>query len=192
MKLPVRIKRVHIIFIVTFIVYSVALVNIVQAVTTASGEPGSETNPLVAQDYVDGKIGELTARIQELNKQVSDLTKQVEDLTRQKENLIKQAEDLAKQAEEQAKGSKFEAVMVGKGKQLVAGASTEIVVRTGKALAIAGVNGDGLSDLISGIDLQTGAEIPRNHLLLIPRDDGRGFKAMTDVWILIKGSYVIK
>ena len=155
MRVLKNVRRVHIIVILAVIVYSIALVNITQAVA-GSAEPGSEANPLVAQDYVD-------ARIAELNSQIEELTK----------------------------ASKFEAVQIKAGKQLVAGASTEIVLRSGKAAAVVSANG-GLSDLIAGNDIPAGGNIPLNHLILIPRDDGRGFKTVSDVWILIKGTYTIK
>jgi len=168
-----KLGRVHIIFIVAVVIYSLALVSIAQAVTTGSAEPGSDANPLVAQDYVDSKVENLTAKINELSAVIEDLNKQVADL------------------KEGAGGSKFEAVEVKAGKQLVAGASTEIVIRSGKATAVGSANG-GLSDLIAGVDIPTGGNIPLNHLLLVSRDDGRGFKVKSDVWILIKGEYTIK
>lgn len=161
MKFLRGLKKVHILFILAVAVFSLALVSAVQAVTAA--EPGSDEDPIVTQSYVDGKIAELTDRVEVLSKQLEDASK----------------------------NSKFEAVQVKAGKQLVAGASTEIVLRSGKANAVASANG-GVSDLISGVDLATGKAITLNHLLLIPRDDGRGFKAVTDVWILIKGEYTVK
>lgn len=85
----------------------------------------------------------------------------------------------------------FEAVFVEKGKKLIGGAGTEIILRSGGALAID--NGvDGLSDLTGGKDLKGGFAVEKNHLLLVPRDDGRGISAETDIWILVKGSYTIK
>jgi hypothetical protein len=158
-----KFKRVHIIFVIAVIAYSFVLVSIVQAVTPGTDEPGSEENPLVAQDYVDSKINVLQARIDELSEK------------------LKKA----------GAGQKFEVIQVMAGKQLVAGASTEIIIRSGKATAVASEKG-GLSDLISGVDIPTGGNIPKNHLLLVPRDDGRGFKAQTDLFVLIKGEYSIK
>lgn len=69
--------------------------------------------------------------------------------------------------------------------------STELILRGGKASAIASENG-GLADLTAGIDLQTGDNVPTNHQILIARDDGRGIQLEADSWIMIKGDYLIK
>lgn len=85
----------------------------------------------------------------------------------------------------------FTVVNVPKGKQFVAKEGCELILRGGEALVKASKNG-GLSDTTDGVDLSEGEAVPANHLLIIPRDDGRGFLAKTDVIILSKGSYEIK
>lgn len=85
----------------------------------------------------------------------------------------------------------FGAVSVEKGKKLIGGGGTELILRSGSAAAID--NGaDGLSDLTAGKDLKGGAPVTKNHLLLVPRDDGRGILAQSDIWIMVKGAYTIK
>ena len=88
-------------------------------------------------------------------------------------------------------GSSFEVVSVGKGKTFIGKSGCEVILRQGKA-EILGSDLGGLSDVTIAGDLSTGYEMPANHLLIIPRDDGRGFKAITDVVIMVKGSYEIK
>ena len=144
------------------------LMHIVQAVTTVSNEPGTESNPLVAKDYVDTKINTLNQQIQTL-----------------------------KQTQGSGGSSLFQVVELKIGQQLLSGASGEIIVRSGTATAVSGQNGDGLSDLTTDDstkgNLVTGQVIPLNHLLLISRDDGRGIKAVSDkVFILCRGSYTLK
>ncbi len=71
-------------------------------------------------------------------------------------------------------------------------AGAEIILRGGSASAIASQQG-GLSDVTGGRDLQTGAIIPTNHLLIIPRSDGRGIQATSEkIWVMVKGAYEIK
>lgn len=85
----------------------------------------------------------------------------------------------------------FEPLFIEKGKKLIGGAGAEIILRTGEAQAIDnGVNG--ISDVTGARDLVSGTPISKNHLLLIPREDGRGIKADTDIWVIIKGSYTIE
>lgn len=76
------------------------------------------------------------------------------------------------------------------GKQLVAEGGTEIVVRAGRATVV-GSNLGGLADVTVGRDLAKG-EAPLNHLLVVPRSDGRGLKAITDCVVLVRGGYSIR
>ncbi len=85
----------------------------------------------------------------------------------------------------------FQPVFVEAGKKLVGGEGTELILRSGGALAVASGQ-DGLSDVTAGRDLAGGLAVSRNHLLLIPRDDGRGISAATDIWVLVKGTYSIE
>ncbi len=68
---------------------------------------------------------------------------------------------------------------------------TEIILRSGEATAID--NGaNGVSDITEGKDLMTGHSIGQNHLLLIPKDDGRGLQAITDLFVMIRGPYSVQ
>ncbi|MGI6574685.1 MAG: hypothetical protein ACOX3A_02255 [bacterium] len=77
------------------------------------------------------------------------------------------------------------------GQSLLADGGTELILRGGQAEAITSPLG-GLADLTGGKDLAQGARIPANHLLLVPRDDGRGVFAVTDIILLVRGGYEIR
>ena len=96
-----------------------------------------------------------------------------------------------KKIEENASGNVFTVVTVEKGDTFLAGAGCEFILRGGEATVIASKNG-GLSDTTDGVDLTQDTLVPANHLLIVPRDDGRGFVAVTDVIIMVKGTYEIK
>ncbi len=82
-------------------------------------------------------------------------------------------------------------VQLNAGQILIGGEGTEIILRSGIATAID--NGaNGVSDITAGADLMTGADIGLNHLLLIPRDDGRGITAVTEIWVMVRGNYTVK
>ena len=85
----------------------------------------------------------------------------------------------------------FTVVTVKKGKTLIGGSGCEIILRQGKA-TVKGADLGGLSDVTLGADIPSGSDMPSNHLLIVPRDDGRGFKATTDVVVMIKGGFEIK
>ncbi|HHX14033.1 MAG TPA: hypothetical protein GX726_03645 [Clostridiales bacterium] len=92
---------------------------------------------------------------------------------------------------EPAAGAVFTPVSVAAGKSLIGAGGTELILRSGKATAID--NGkDGVSDLTAGVDLRSGKAIGANHLLLVPRADGRGLRAGTDLWVMVKGPYTIQ
>lgn len=85
----------------------------------------------------------------------------------------------------------YSIVHINAGQTVVGKEGTEIIVRSGVVTAVDnGVNG--VSDLTSGKDLMSGTEIGLNHLLLVPRDDGRGVKAWTEAYLMVRGGYVLK
>lgn len=90
-----------------------------------------------------------------------------------------------------ATSSNFEIVELKKGQTVIAAKSTEMILRMGSAQIVATAKG-GLADVTEGIDLQNGAVMPSNHLLIVPLDDGRGVTMMTDGIIMIKGKYTLK
>ncbi|MCR4437157.1 MAG: hypothetical protein QHH06_15395 [Clostridiales bacterium] len=137
---------------------------IVHMVYGAAADPGTDANPLVTQDYVDGKIAELSNRLDSL---------------------------AARLEGSQAQEGAFKAVEIKAGKQVIAGAGTEMILRSGKATAIASASG-GVADVTAGKDIATGGGILFNHLLLFSKDDGRGLKILQDSWVLIKGAYTVK
>lgn len=76
------------------------------------------------------------------------------------------------------------------GQALIGGEGTEIIVRSGEVKAID--NGiDGISDITAAMDLKSGTICKANHLLLVPRNDGRGITAVTEAYIMIRGPYTL-
>jgi hypothetical protein len=85
----------------------------------------------------------------------------------------------------------YKAVQLTAGQKLIGNEGTEVILRSGEATAID--NGaNGVSDITGAKDLMTGQTVAQNHLLLIPRSDGRGILAATEVWIMVRGSYTIQ
>ena len=85
----------------------------------------------------------------------------------------------------------FVVVEVKAGQRLLGGSGTEIILRSGEATAID--NGaNGISDVTDGKDLMTGHVVGLNHLLLVPKDDGRGIHAITDLFVMVRGPYSIQ
>ena len=82
----------------------------------------------------------------------------------------------------------YEVLKVDSEKILLLGGSTEIILRSGQARAFVSDKG-GLADITSGNDIGMDENIPQNHLLICPLDDGRGLIFESESWIMIKGEY---
>ena len=85
----------------------------------------------------------------------------------------------------------FTVATIEKDKTFSAKEGCEFILRGGEATVIASKNG-GISDVTDGVDLADKTAVPANHHLIVPRDDGRGFRANTDVIIMVKGAYEVK
>ncbi len=99
--------------------------------------------------------------------------------------------EIAKIKGSSATSATFEAVFVNAGKSVLGGDGTEMILRSGEAKSISNIE-NGIADLTAGKDLMGSQSILPNHLLLVPRNDGRGISATTDIWIMIKGQYKIQ
>lgn len=87
--------------------------------------------------------------------------------------------------------TQFSLVNVSAGQKLIGGAGTEFILRMGDGVVLANDLG-GIADTTVGYDLSNGTNMPSNHLLIIPRDDGRGFVATSDCIVMVKGTYHIQ
>lgn len=86
----------------------------------------------------------------------------------------------------------LEVIKLGAGQVLYAGAGTEVIVRTGKTIAVS--TDDGIPDVTSGKDIPAGTAIDNNHLLIFPRE-GRGIKPdpknKDEIYVMVRGSYIL-
>jgi hypothetical protein len=78
------------------------------------------------------------------------------------------------------------------GNNLIGDAGTEIILRYSSSSTNA-ITSDlgGLSDITAGVDLANGEAIPKNHLLIIPRSDGRGVIVNEYAIFMVRGSYTV-
>ncbi len=87
--------------------------------------------------------------------------------------------------------AQWQLVTLKAGQKLVAGAGTELILRAGSAKAVASASG-GVSDVTAGKDLPGGTALQANHLLIVPRADGRGAAAVSDAVFLVKGAFTVQ
>jgi len=197
----------------TILAVLVAVVALVYFNVPATAQPGDATDPLVTRRYVDERIALLTAEINALRAQIGTgivppiaVTPSVpgEPITQTERDAIFAEimiyfETVYGEMLRAAQGTApnavgtvvpFEALFVPAGHTLIADAGAEFILRSGNAIAVSG--SDGMVNITAGQDLANGETVPHNHLLMVPRSDGRGMSFMTDSWLMIKGSYEIR
>lgn len=149
----------------------------------ASGnQPGSSGDPLVSKSYVE-------ALVADLKNDWKDQLARFADKTYVDQKVAQVSQQTGTAVDVDAKLA-FKVVELPMGCQIIGGPGTEMVLRGGKAVAITSEQG-GLLDATAGTDIPHGVSVPANHLLAIPRDDGRGLFATADAILMVKGSYTI-
>ncbi len=172
------------------IITSAILLSTVFMSTSQAGyvEPGSEADPLVSKTYVDKGFSD-AKKNSDINKEkLEKIEQKMEKLEAMEAKLDKALEN---NPNNQNAGEKFKVLELKKGETILAEESTEIIVRSGVVNAVGSENG-GLSDITQGVDLKSGQQIKVNHLIIVPRSDGRGIEVKSnDTFIMIKGGYKI-
>lgn len=158
-----------------------------------SVQPGSVDDPVITKSYFE----------QNIKQKVSDeLTKQ--SITEEKVRQIISAElgkgqgssgnasNPAPNNSGSSSSSELNVIKLEQGQILYGGAGSEIIVRTGKTIAVS--SDDGIADVTTGKDIAAGSPVENNHLLIIPRE-GRGIKPdpkqKQDIYVMVRGDYKI-
>ncbi len=84
----------------------------------------------------------------------------------------------------------YKAISLKKGDVLKGHEGTELILRSGEAVAVASGE-NGLPDITSGVDLLGGKTVEKNHAYIVPRQDGRGIQMATDGFVMVKGAYEV-
>ena len=87
----------------------------------------------------------------------------------------------------------YQVVTMKKGELLLPKNSIELIVRPGsKAVIVSPIKENGLLDMTDGAELLDGKSAPINHMLIVPRADGRGIRITTDIaYVMVRGEYEI-
>ena len=168
-------KKMYILILIIILTCSI-FINIVQALTEAAPDPGSDGDPIVSKSYVDASVASINTQLQQYQ------------LLQEKYNqLLLNMDALKKQIDTKSTKS-YEFVPIDPGQKLFAGLGTEIILVSGKANSIKGSNG-GLIDTNTAKQLLTVSPILLNHLLVSATNDGRGLYTVGKCYVLIKGIY---
>ena len=90
----------------------------------------------------------------------------------------------------QGTDSSFYLVNLKAGQTVIGAQGTQFILRMGSASIVA-TNKGGIADVTAGCDLSLNAQMPANHLLIVPFDDWRGVSMKTDGILMIKGVYSV-
>jgi len=174
---------------------------------TAAAQPGEVTDPLVTRRYVDERIDDVWNEIQTLRAENALLRAMVESgglpgvpFDVQALTALITADVLAV-VHGGASGTglpgggverslEFVTLNPSNGQILTIENGTEVILRTGTAVVVAGPNG--LVDMTQGRDIANGQAVSRNHLLIAPRTDGRGLRFTSDSnWVMVRGAFTL-
>lgn len=139
-----------------------------------AADPGSSGDPLITLSYFEQKMDEL-------KEEFSKFTTTKEETKEDEEK---------KEIEVDTSAFIFKIENLKAGSTLKCGEGTEFIIRTGEMKAVASASG-GLSDVTEGTNIDGDAVVPKNHHIVVPRDDGRGLSVVTGGAIMIKGKYEI-
>lgn len=160
----------------------IIIITLSAAVAVLAAQPGSVEDPLVTRSYLDERINQLMTLITGTNPSSQPSNTNVD-----KDAIVK---EVLASVSQQA-GSAYVPVNVQNGLTVIGREGTEIILRSGTAVAYSAA-ANGLVDITDGSELLNGATVTANHLLLVPRGDGRGVKATSDVWLMVKGGYEVR
>lgn len=153
--------------------------------------PGSADDPLITKSYADEQIKtQMSAEVNKMKTAFQDMME--EQLEQAQLNALNEFQlELNKMKESELKANEMRVVTIKPNQRLIAKGGTEVVVRVGRAVVFS-PNENGVSNITSGKDLDKGALIPNDSLILFPRD-GRGLQhvpnAKTDLIVLVRGAY---
>ena len=144
------------------------------------------SDPLISLSYllqykqqeVDPEISALETRIRELENRLNALTQSTLPGT--------SAPSVA------SPEAGYQIVQVDAGVRVIATSPCDIMLRSGTAIVVTPYEGQGISDYTEGTELLNGDSVAINHMLLIPREDGRGIQITSaTAFIMIRGEFTL-
>jgi len=142
------------------------------------------------QNYIDtSKITEdVLLRVTEQNSANTD--KITEDVLTKLEALVSVSNNNNSNSSTQIQQAAYSPVYLEDGQTILGEEGSEFIMRSGSGRAyITGVAG--ITDITSGREVNDKERISLNHLLIVPRNDGRGIKVSEGTWFLVRGGYKI-
>lgn len=150
------------------------LILLIALSTVIFAAPGDTNDPIVVLSYLNDR---LTALISKYNLESID-------------DMQEQIDSLDSSSSSDSSGASLEIVEIYAGEKIIAGGGTELILRGGEAFIIGSEKG-GISDVTLGKDFVSGMAVVPNHLMIVPRDDGRGVYAENYAILMVRGTYEV-
>ena len=187
------------------IIFLVVILICLFTVGALAADPGSSDDPLISLSYFENKIESLKKTLLEdltstfgleFNNLADDFTNKFDAATETFSNELneskKQLDDTLEEIRENGVSTptEFKVITLNEGEMILCEAGTEIIVRSGKSIVVTDKNSSGgISDITAGKDLANNEAIVNNHLLIVPKADGRGIKANVTGAVMVKGNF---
>lgn len=160
-------------------------------VAVAAGQQGTQSDPLVTISYLEQQA--MPSILNQVDKTVLDKQTVLEQkLAAVVDSYVKEVESKLSSTSggQISAGGVFQIVDLKAGQTVVGTAACEFLLRSGTASCVSDT-APGLIDTTDGSALGGGSNLTTNHLYLATVD-GRGVKAVTNVTIMVRGSYTIR
>ncbi len=154
--------------IITTAITGGLLLTLLTTTLVSGADAGTTSDPLVTKSYVDAKILDLKALVTETIAAIDVNT-----------------------GTSATSDAQYQVVYLTNGSTILGGEGTEMILRSGKAVVVSQTS-NGLVNMTTGVDALAGTEISHNNLMIVPRQDGRGFKVTSgDANVMVRGYYEI-
>jgi hypothetical protein len=141
--------------------------------TVIFAAPGDTSDPIVVLSYLNEQIEALISKYK---------LEDIDEMQKQIDNLDSSGGS--------SSGMALEIVEIRDGEKIIAGSGSELILRGGEAVIIGSEMG-GISDVTLGKDFVSGMSVVPNHLMIVPRDDGRGVYAEEYAIFMVRGTYEV-
>lgn len=165
------------------IILPIAVLSCALTASVIAADPGSSSDPLISLSYFEDKIEELKSTL--LEQLTNTFSEKFTELEGNVDKTLKEVSENGVSTP-----SEFKVITLNTDETIICEASTEIIVRSGKCTVITSeTSSGGISDITEGKDLANGEAITNNHMLIVPKSDGRGIKATVGGSVMVKGKY---
>ena len=161
------------------------VVTVAGAFSVAAAYDGTD-DPLISFSYLKENV---LTKLDDLNNIIFNHTGAITSIREELASLRNALTGM-----QEVDNSKYDVVYAVRGQIVRATEAGDYMLRSGTAYALVPANAGGsISDYTTGTDILHGENIPLNHMLLIPRGDGRGLVVVSDeAYIMVRGGYTIE